>query len=608
MDTDGGRSPVATAWLRGTVIGINTDQRSGLAIVAQTTAAIAAAPDLEQALRMLIAGMQRLTDADSGGVRLLNEADRTAAGCRLLFWRGDDTYEWQELAGESGTNVDAVVSTGIPQYSDDLASLAEGGDALAAAAQYHDGLGSSLIVPLRSQGHVIGTLHADSHGSGAFRAELLLPLQVLADHAGGAVARTQAEGRRREITERVVQTLAHVGAAAGTEEALDALLRGAITLLRGAGGVARAFDSRTRECTFLLAIRPDGTVTQNRQPQPINEGSIAAALMDGGPSTLVDDYAMLDPLAYPLYADMQRQGIRSSVNVGIQARGTRLGSLHVNHLRPQFFGQAELNIAEALASQAGAAIERAGLVEAERAYLQARLAAETKFRAMTDEFVGLVSHELRTPLTSIKGYTDLLLAGEVGELTAEQRKFLGIIKRNADREVNLVSELLDLSRLEAGQVELKATPLDLAPLLQDVATSLHPQLQAKQQQFRLIVPDALPTVLGDSARLHQVFTNLLSNAHKYTPEHGEITITARTEGDGVCIGVSDTGIGLTDDERARLFTKFFRSKHRLAQEAGGTGLGLAITRALVERHGGTISATSAPGQGSTFTVRLSAAV
>jgi GAF domain-containing protein len=155
---------------------IDADQGGGLAIVAETTAAIAAAPDLEQALRTLIAGMQRLTGADSGGVRLLNAADQTAAGCRLLFWRGGDTYEWQELAGESGTNVDAVVTTGVPQYSADLASLAGDGDALAAAAHYRDGLGSSLIVPLRSQGHVIGTLHADSHGSAAFRSELLLPL------------------------------------------------------------------------------------------------------------------------------------------------------------------------------------------------------------------------------------------------------------------------------------------------------------------------------------------------------------------------------------------------------------------------------------------------
>jgi signal transduction histidine kinase len=431
---------------------------------------------------------------------------------------------------------------------------------------------------------------------------------VLADHAGGAVARTQAEVRRQEITEQVVQTLAHVGAAAGTEDALEALLRGAVTLLRGTGGVARAFDSRTRESTFLLAIRPDGAVTQNRQRQPMNEGSMAAALMDGSPSMVIDDYATMDPRSYPLYASMQSQDIRSSVNVPIHARGARIGSLHVNHQRPRFFGQAELSIAEALASQASAAIERAGLVEAERANLQARLAAEAKFRAMTDEFVGIVSHELRTPLTSIKGYTDLLLAGEVGDLTADQREFLGVIKRNADREVNLVNELLDLSRLEAGQVELKATVLDLGPLLQDVATLLHPQLQAKQQQFRLVLPDALPAVRGDSARLHQVFTNLLSNAHKYTPIHGAITVTARTEGDSVCVGVSDTGIGLTDDEQARLFMKFFRSTHHVAQEAGGTGLGLAITRALVERHGGTISASSTPGQGSTFTVRLAAAV
>jgi signal transduction histidine kinase len=589
------------------MIGVELDQQSGLQIVADTTAAIAAAPDLDQALRMLIAGMQRLTNAESGGVRLLNEPGRASAGCRLFFWRGGDRYEWQELPGESGSNVDTVVATGVPQYTADLALLAARGDALAAAAHGRDGLGSSLIVPLRSQGQVIGTLHADSYHSGAFSPGLLLPLQVLADHAGGAVARATSDVRRQGIAEQVVATLARVGAAAGIEEALEALLRGAIGLLHGAGGVARAFDVQTRESIFLLAIRPDGTITQTRQAQPINEGSMAAALMDGGPSVLIEDYQALDPLGYPLYAEMQRQGIRSSVNVPIHADGQRIGSLHVNHQRPHYFGRPELNIAEALAAQAGAAIERAGLAETERSQLQERLANEARFRSLTDKFIALVSHELRTPLTSIKGYADLLLAGEVGDLSLDQREFLTVIKRNADREVTLVNELLDLSRLEAGQVELTPLPLDLKPLLQEVAASLQSQMQARRQQFRLVLPSQLPPVLGDSTRLVQIFTNLVANANKYTPEGGRITVTAQVVAGAIAVDVDDTGIGLTEEDQSRLFTKFFRAKNQLTQESGGTGLGLAITRALVERHGGTITVTSTPGVGSTFTVTLPAA-
>jgi two-component system, OmpR family, phosphate regulon sensor histidine kinase PhoR len=134
--------------------------------------------------------------------------------------------------------------------------------------------------------------------------------------------------------------------------------------------------------------------------------------------------------------------------------------------------------------------------------------------------------------------------------------------------------------------------------------SLRPQLQAKRQQLTLQVPAHLPTVMGDLARLTQVFTNLVSNALKYTREQGEIAVRAQMFQDCVRIQVCDNGIGLTEEEQGRLFTKFFRAQQRIVQEAGGTGLGLAITRALVERHGGTISVVSSPGQGSAFTVSL----
>jgi signal transduction histidine kinase len=586
---------------------IDGDQRTVVAIVAETTAAIAAAPDLDQGLRALIRGMHRLTNAESGGVRLLHHADRAEGGCRLLFWLGGDGYEWRDLPDKAGSNVEAVVASGVPTYTADLASLGAQGDSVAAAAHDHDGLSSSLIVPLRSRGRVIGTLHADSHRVDAFSPDLLLPLQVLADHAGGAVEQARLGLRRQEVAEQVIRTLSQVGAAGDTEAALEALLRGAMTLLGGVGGVARAFDSETRETTLLLAIRLDGTLDHNPQRQPILAGSVAQVMMDGGPAVVIDDYLALDPAVYPLYASMQRQGIRSSVNVPIQAHGQRLGSLHINHHRPGTFGQADLHIAEALAFQAGAAIERAVLVEAERVQMQARLAAEARFGVLKDEFVALVSHELRTPLTSIKGYADLLLAGEAGELSEEQQAFLAVITRNVDREVMLVNDLLDLSRLEANQVELTPIPLDLSMVLRDVITLLRPQLQAKRQCLTLALPARLPTVIGDLARLTQVFTNLVSNAHKYTKEHGEISVRAQMFQGCVCIEVCDNGIGLTAEEQARLFTKFFRAQQRIVQEAGGTGLGLAITRALVERHGGTISVASSPGKGSTFTVSLPSA-
>ncbi len=229
---------------------------------------------------------------------------------------------------------------------------------------------------------------------------------------------------------------------------------------------------------------------------------------------------------------------------------------------------------------------------------------EREVDRMKTEFVSMVSHELRTPLTSIKGYIDLLQAGEVGEVSEEQREFLDIIKTNADRLVELINDLLDLSRIEAGRIELKRKAVDLGRLIHQVTHSLKPLMTAKQQHLTLNLDPAMPPVWGDADRVTQILTNFVSNAYKYTPAGGTLTIATRTLFNKVLVDVQDTGIGLSADEQKQLFTKFFRAKNRATQEVSGTGLGLAITRSLVEMHGGEITVTSAPGQGSTFSFTL----
>ena len=218
------------------------------------------------------------------------------------------------------------------------------------------------------------------------------------------------------------------------------------------------------------------------------------------------------------------------------------------------------------------------------------------------EFVSMVSHELRTPLTSIQGFAELLLEG--GEIAGEARESLTIVKKNADRLLGLINDLLDVARMEAGRIELHRTSLDLARLIREVAGSLRPLIEAKRQRLRLDLGDALPAVWADANRVTQILTNLISNAHRYTPVEGGITVAARRDDRFVQVDVSDTGIGLSPEEQAQLFTKFFRAHDRSPQAAGGTGLGLVITRLLVELHGGRITLSSAPGQGSTFTFSL----
>ncbi|MBN2334450.1 PAS domain S-box protein [Candidatus Bathyarchaeota archaeon] len=229
---------------------------------------------------------------------------------------------------------------------------------------------------------------------------------------------------------------------------------------------------------------------------------------------------------------------------------------------------------------------------------------EREVERLKSEFISLVSHELRTPLSSLSGYMDMILDGDAGEINDEQRDYLKVAKRNSDKLTKLVADLLTVSRIEAGAIELNRKPLQLADIVRDTVDNLRPQFNIKNQRITLETLEEDTGVNGDAERLGQVFTNLLSNAQKYTPSEGRITVKLSVEGHRIRADVQDTGIGLTPYDLQKLFTKFFRSRDSEAQQITGVGLGLWITRSLVDMHGGEITVSSEYGKGSTFTVFL----
>ena len=228
---------------------------------------------------------------------------------------------------------------------------------------------------------------------------------------------------------------------------------------------------------------------------------------------------------------------------------------------------------------------------------------EAQVDQMKNEFVSIVSHELRTPVTSIKGYVDLLAMGSAGAVTEAQRGYLDIIKTSADRLSEMVDELLDLSRIEAGKAQMRYQAVSLPRVLREVAVMLQKNFDERGIQLHLDILDDLPDVLADPGRLNQIVTNLLSNALKYTFE-GRVDVKARLVDDLVQVDVSDTGIGMTREDQAKLFTRFFRASTARAREISGTGLGLSITRSLIEMQGGRIWVESAVDQGSTFSFTI----
>jgi PAS domain S-box-containing protein len=225
-------------------------------------------------------------------------------------------------------------------------------------------------------------------------------------------------------------------------------------------------------------------------------------------------------------------------------------------------------------------------------------------RAKSD-FVSRVSHELRSPLTSVLGYLELIGEGDPGPLTKDQRRMLEVVSRNGRRLLALIEDLLLLSRIEAGAVTVIYEPVRLEPLIRGAQESFVHAIHAGQLVVRMAVEPGLE-LDGDPTQLERMVANLISNAVKFTPPGGEVTITARRVGDHVVIEVHDTGIGVPEDEQPGLFTRFFRSSISMEQETQGTGLGLFIVKHVAEAHGGTVAVVSAPGMGSTFTARLPA--
>jgi signal transduction histidine kinase len=221
------------------------------------------------------------------------------------------------------------------------------------------------------------------------------------------------------------------------------------------------------------------------------------------------------------------------------------------------------------------------------------------------QFIDLVAHELKQPMTAIQGYTSLLLLGMGGELNETQRQFINVINASVGRMGNLVNNLLEISRLEAGRIRLEFAPVDVNTVVEEVITAARSDIAARDHTLQVDLAEGLPLAWGDRQRLAQVLTHLLSNACRYTPQGGTIRIATDRcddpdQGAGhLCVTVSDTGIGLTPEEIASL-DKFFRADHDFVQQQAGSGLGVPIARGLVALHGGDFLVESEPECGSTF--------
>jgi PAS domain S-box-containing protein len=460
---------------------------------------------------------------------------------------------------------------------------------------------SVLAAPLRNKGKIIGALSiADRAGRRFSKAEADI-LQAFADQAVLAIenARLYEEARRRQREAEVVaEVTQRMNASLDLQTTLGRLVDGARELCEGHIGriVVRDPTTGKMELRHQVGARWEGY--RHRMVVEPGAGSGGIVLLTNKPFR-TDNYAE-DPRISPQYLEASRaDGTVAQLVVPIPGEAGIAGLLYVDRKERRPFTDGDEAILVRLADHAATAIRNSQLFSAEH---RARADADAANQAK-DQFLAILSHELRTPLSAILGWARLLTAGRLD--AAQHRQAVGIIERNAQLQSELVSDLLDVSRIVAGKMEIDRIPVDLLLVVRAAVEAASADFDAKNVRLVTELDSAAGEILGEPRRLQQIVANLLSNAVKFTPAEGLVTVRLVRHETSARLSVSDTGEGIDPAVLPRIFAPFEQGDTSTTRKHQGLGLGLAIVRQLVELHGGTIRGESeGKGKGATFTVDL----
>ena len=407
---------------------------------------------------------------------------------------------------------------------------------------------------------------------------------------------TQIALAEQERLASELETVAQVSTAASTILEADELLQSVVDLAKSSFGLYHAHIYLTNETGTKLVLKAGAgnigrLMSLEGREINLNDESIVARAARTRNGVLENNVRRtVDFLPHPLLPET-----RSEMALPMMVGSKLIGVLDLQSDREGFFSEEDLNVQTTLAAQISVAVENAN-------QYAAQVQTATKLREvdqLKSEFLASMSHELRTPLNSIIGFADVLLEGLDGELNGRMEEDVRLIRESGDHLRGLIGDILDMSKIEAGHMDLRYEEIDMAQLTHDVVATVAPLAQEKQIFLHLDVDETLQPIQGDRTRLRQVLWNIVGNAIKFT-DSGSVTVSVQAQPKHMLCSVRDTGVGIKEEHAAVVFEQFRQIDGGLNRSVGGTGLGMPITKKLVELHGGEIWLESVYGQGTTF--------
>ena len=441
------------------------------------------------------------------------------------------------------------------------------------------------VVPLLIQNHTIGVLAAGWRGKRPFDPAALEPLKLLATQAAVPSEHSRRYAAPQPALRRSLQLSDVYPAFAAAVKALLAYDR--------IGVVVPEDDN----LMMALSVAEPPLASWQGQSWPHAEGTAGAWVLAEKKSRLVRDRAVEQFFAEDKF--LLNEGVRSSLMLPLLAGDDAVGYFFLDHRAPHAYTERDLELLDPVAQQLALAIQNNRLLmELQEKGRQLEIASKHK-----SQFLASMSHELRTPLNAIVGYTELILDKIYGEIPDKVREALVRLDKNARHLLGLINEVLDLSKIESGSVDLALADYSMDEIVHMTTTAVQGLAVEKKLTLRSTVRPGLPRGKGDERRITQVILNLLGNAIKFT-ETGEVHIAVITADDNFTVSVTDTGPGIAESDHARIFEEFQQAENASIVKKGGTGLGLAIAKRIIELHGGRIWVESSPGKGSVFSFTL----